>query len=232
MARKGAQGLFITGVDTEVGKTYVAARIVESLCARRLRVGVYKPAASGCRRVGDELVSDDAEILWTAAGRPADLQAVCPQRFAAPLAPHLAARLEGRRIDVPLLHHGLDHWRTCSDVLIVEGVGGLLSPIAEDQYVADLARDFGLPLIVVAANRLGVINQTLQTLVTAAAYDDGLAIAGVVLNDADPPDREDPSRSGNRQELEARCVPPVLAHLGHGASQFDDHVDWLALARG
>ncbi|HYW79764.1 MAG TPA: dethiobiotin synthase, partial [Thermoguttaceae bacterium] len=80
-------GLFITGTDTEVGKTYVASLIARSLVASGHRVGVYKPAASGCRLEAGVLVSDDAISLWEAAGRPGDLQHVCPQCFAAPLAP-------------------------------------------------------------------------------------------------------------------------------------------------
>src|SRR5580704_15299879 len=99
MARRRVKGLFITGTDTEVGKTYVAALVAQSLVAAGCRVGVYKPAASGCRREDGELISDDALALWEAAGRPGELSAVCPQCFAAPLAPHLAAEAENRAID-------------------------------------------------------------------------------------------------------------------------------------
>lgn len=224
-------GLFITGTNTGVGKTYVAARIAAALVRTGRRVGVYKPAASGCARRGAELVSADAVELWQAAGQPGDLGAVCPQRFAAPLAPHLAARHEGRELDGQLLRTGLEYWRGRSDVVLVEGAGGLMSPLGDDEYVADLAYDFGLPLIVVAPNALGVINQTLQTLITAATFRDGLAVAGVVLNDVQPraPD-DDPSVTSNRAELEQRCVPPVLAHLGWRADTFDIAVDWFALA--
>ena len=106
-------GLFITGTDTGVGKTYVAALVARSLAACGRRVGVYKPAASGCGRDAQgRLDSEDAAILWEAAGRPGDLDHVCPQRFAAPLAPHLAARAEGRQIDAGLLRSGLDYWRS------------------------------------------------------------------------------------------------------------------------
>src|SRR5947208_11477700 len=132
-------GLFVVGTDTAVGKTFVAARIAAALRRAGVKVGVYKPAASGCRRVGRALVSDDAAALWEAAGRPGELKAVCPQRFAAPLAPHLAAKQERKRIDARLLRRGLDYWRRRSDVVIVEGAGGLMSPIGETDYVADLA---------------------------------------------------------------------------------------------
>jgi len=226
---KTSRGLFISGTDTGVGKTYVAALIARSLHAAGHRVGVYKPAASGCRRRGDELVSDDALALWEAAGCPATLDEVCPQRFEAPLAPHLAARAEGRRIDGEQLRDGIEPWRKASDVIVVEGSGGLMSPLGDEDYVADLALDLGFPLLVVAPNTLGVINQTLQTLITAATFRDGLLLAGVVLNQpVAPPD--DPSRASNRRELEIRCVPPVLAEVAWQADRFDTEVDWFALA--
>src|SRR5438067_2324631 len=90
-------GLFVVGTDTAVGKTFVASRIAAALAKCGVRVGVYKPAASGCRQIGQALVSDDAVALWEAAGRPGELKSVCPQRFAAPLAPYLAAREERKQ---------------------------------------------------------------------------------------------------------------------------------------
>ena len=166
-----------------------------------------------------------------AAGRPGELKAVCPQRFAAPLAPHLAAKEERKEIDSKLLRHGIDYWRQRSDVVIVEGAGGLMSPIGDHDYVADLATEFAFPLVVVAPNRIGAINSTLLTLITAASRPQPLSIAGIVLNDVLPPDAGDPATRSNRVELELRCVPPVLTHLSHNAADFDTPVDWLALAR-
>jgi dethiobiotin synthetase len=225
------RGLFIVGTDTGVGKTYVAACIVRALARQGVRVGVYKPAASGCRKVGTRIVSDDAVTLWEAAGRPGTLRAVCPQRFLAPLAPHLAAKEERREIDPRLLRRGLEYWRRQSDVVIVEGAGGLMSPLGDHEYVADLAADFGYPLIIVAPNRIGTINSTLLTLIAAAARPQPLPIAGIVLNDILPPDIHDPAVHSNRLELELRCVPPILAHLGHEAREFDTPVDWWTVAR-
>jgi dethiobiotin synthetase len=224
-------GLFVVGTDTAVGKTFVAARIAAGLARAGLRVGVYKPAASGCRRVGRLLVSDDAVALWDAAGRPGELKAVCPQRFAAPLAPHLAAKEERKEIDSRLLRRGIDYWHRRSDIVIVEGAGGLMSPIGDHDYVADLAADFGFPLIVVAPNRIGVINSTLLTLIAAASRPKPLEVAGIVLNDVLPPEAGDPSVRSNRLEIELRCVSPVLTQLRHNASDFDTPVDWLSAAR-
>ena len=232
MATLSVPGLFITGTGTEVGKTYVAAIIAATLADQGHRVGVYKPVASGCHRRDGELVSDDALTLWEAAGQPGELSAVCPQRFEAPLAPNVAAREEGKQVDAELLQSGLDYWLERSDVILVEGVGGLMSPVSDEDYVADLAYEFGFSLVVVASNVLGVINQTLQTLITAATFREGIDVAGVVLNDIRRPSGDDVSTSSNRKELASRCVPPVLAQVNWGASRFETGVDWIRLARG
>ena len=240
-------GLFITGTGTGVGKTYVAALIARALRAAGHRVGVYKPAASGCSRVqgsglrgqgcsggacpARSLISEDAVRLWDAAGRPGTLHRVCPQCFEAPLAPHLAAIEEGRRLDAKLLRSGLDYWKKRSDVILVEGAGGLMSPLGDEEYVADLACDFGFPLVIVARNALGTINQTLQTLIAAATFREGLPVAGIVLNNPGPP-ADDPSTSTNRRELALRCVPPILAEVAWQSDRFDAEVDWFALAGG
>ena len=222
------KGLFVTGTDTGVGKTYVAALVARALVAAGHRVGVYKPVASGCDRVGNELVSADAVALWEAAGRPGDLAHVCPQRFAAPLAPHLAARAEGRELDLALLRTGLEAWNGY-DIVIVEGAGGLMSPLSVEDYVADLASDFEYPLVIVAPNRLGVVNQTLQTLITAATFRNGLQVAGIVLNESFAPEHPDPSRATNGAELAARSVPPLLAHVPWQASNLPGPLDWLQI---
>jgi dethiobiotin synthetase len=224
-------GLFITGTDTGVGKTYVAAMIARQLAADGRKVGVYKPAASGCSRVDGVLVSDDAVALWKAAGQPGEFDRVCPQCFEAPLAPHLAALAEGRRLDTDLLRQGLEYWRGRSEIVLVEGAGGLMSPLGEEEYVADLVEEFGFPLVVVARNVLGTINQTLLTLIAASVFREGLPLAGVILNHPAVPRADDASLSQNRRELAARCVAPILAEVAWAADEPDVHVDWSSLAR-
>ncbi len=228
MNRKPDRGLFITGTDTEVGKTYVAIRIARALRRAGVRVGVYKPAASGSTWRDGRLENEDARQLWEAAGCPQTIEAVCPQVFAAPLAPHLAARAEGKTLDEELLLRGLEAW-SGFDFVIVEGAGGLMSPLGEQTYVADVALEIGYPLVVVAPNQIGVINQTLQTLITAATFRDGIPVAGVVLNDRRPRE-DDPSLASNGQELADRCVPPVLAHVAWQDETALDAVDWISLA--
>jgi dethiobiotin synthetase len=222
-----ARGLFITGTGTGVGKTYVGALVARALRTAGKRVGVYKPVASGCELHGDKLVSQDAVALWEAAGRPGLLEQVCPQVFAAPLAPHLSAKAEGRQVDRQQLRDGIEFWRTTSDVVVVEGAGGLMSPISDDDYNADLAAEFGYPLLVVAANVLGTINATLQTLITARMFGAGLSVAGVVLNSPSPP-ANDLSVETNADELARRCGRPLLAVVENGGG-FDRAVDWWSL---
>lgn len=222
-------GLFVTGTDTDVGKTYVAAQIARAGVQQGHRVGVYKPVLSGCNP--DARDQADDWILWHAAACPGRLEDVCPQRFAAPLAPPLAAQQESRTVDEARLTLGIQPWSEGYDLVIVEGVGGLMSPIADGLYVADVAVEMGLPLIVVAPNRLGVINQTLQTLITACTFRDGLSVAGVVLNDVDAGGLHDASLDLNEQQLREHCVPELLARVGHTETGVLDAIDWLSIAR-
>lgn len=227
-----AVGLFVSGTDTGVGKTAVAAVIARSLVTRGLRVGVYKPVASGA--TPDDAASD-ARRLWEAANRPRDLAAVCPQSFAAPLAPSWAAREEGRTVDERLLRDGLTSWLDISDIVIVEGAGGLFSPVGERSLGCDLARDLGFPLVIVDQARLGAIGRTLATV--RAARAEGLRIAAVVLSMAGPPtgDPEDPAGDlriarDNAAELSSRLGGMPVAALGYGAAVAEPDLDWLALA--
>ena len=223
------KGLFITGADTGVGKTYVGCLVARELAAQGLRVGVYKPVETGCETIGPELHADDAERLWLAAGSPGDRDRVCPQRFAAPLAPSLAAAAEGKSVDRQLLFDGVEYWRERSDIVLVEGAGGLLTPLDEDRFMAHLALEFGYPLLVVARNALGAINQTLQTLVTAATFCQGIPVAGVVLNTRDA--WPDESHSTNAIEIRRRAQAPLLSVVPHRAAGFSEPVDWLAVAQ-
>lgn len=240
-----SDGLFITGTGTGVGKTYVAALIARALRESGRRVGVYKPVASGCEMRNGQLFSPDAQALWEAAGRPGTVEQVCPQNFAAPLSPHLAARAEGRRVDAEQLRSGIEYWRKTSDVVIVEGAGGLMSPLSDDDYNADLAAEFGYPLVIVAANTLGTINATLQTLITAAHFDKGVRTVFRPDTLVRPPFARktvltpflvlnslravgDPSSESNADELVRRCVAPLLAVVEHGGG-FDREVDWASV---
>jgi dethiobiotin synthetase len=219
-------GLFFTGSDTEVGKTYAVSKAVAALRSLGGRPVPYKPVASGCRSDGGgRLVSQDAEILWESCQRQAPLEVICPQCFAAPLAPPEAARREGKSVDQHRLCSGYEACGAYGDLVLVEGAGGLMSPIGEDWTNADLASALGLRLVIVVPNRLGAINQAL--LCATAAKSRKLAVQGVVLSEQGNGD--DGSQSTNADWLR-RFEPDLpVAQLAHGASELTAPDCWSTL---
>jgi dethiobiotin synthetase len=215
--------LFFTGTGTEVGKTYIAALAVKELRSSGQRVAVYKPVASGCDLVGDDRISSDAVALWEASGRRDALHAVCPQRFVAPLAPPAAAAAEGRCVDETLLIDGLGRITSDADVIIVEGAGGLLSPVSDHWLNSDLAAKLDAELVIVAVNRLGAIHQVLSTALAAKAL--GLPVAGIVLNAASAD--SDPSAASNADWIRRFTKIPLLANLSLGSRETG--IQWEAL---
>ena len=221
------RGLFVTGTDTDVGKTAVACAIARQFVAAGTRVGVYKPVASGAGAF-----AADVGRLWEAAGRPLTPAQVCPQSFAAPIAPPRSARAEGRVVDERLMRDGLEPWWAASDIVVVEGAGGLFSPLGDTLLNADLARELGLPLVVVDAARLGAIGRTLATVTAARAS--GLTVAAVVLSHTEPltGSLADPASPASvardsAADLASRLAPLPVAVLEHEAMQIDPAIEWL-----
>lgn len=177
------RGLFVTGTDTEVGKTFVTASILRGLISLGISVGAYKPVASGM----DESQPGDPDILAEASGNREDKSLYCSQRFLAPLAPPMAAELENRLVDENLLLRGATLWRDRCHMLVVEGAGGWHSPLSLNWTNADVARALGYPVVIVAANKLGVVNHVLLTL--ECIVRGGQQVRAVILNNAfDSPD--------------------------------------------
>lgn len=171
-------GIFIVGTDTDVGKTYQASRLAEALRKMHLRVGCYKPVASGAPLFDER---SDPSLLARACGVERNLLGkVCPQAFVAPLAPPVSAKLEGSRVDEQLLVDGAKWWQGNCDVLLVEGAGGVMSPISDSLTVIDLAQKLALPLLMVVANRLGCVSHTL--LAVEAIQRRNLHLEAIVLN--------------------------------------------------
>ncbi|MEX0726954.1 MAG: dethiobiotin synthase [Planctomycetaceae bacterium] len=217
-------GLFIVGTDTGVGKTFVAALLIRELRRLGVRVGAYKPACSGCEMTeGDEPFWPDVNALVDSLGTtvPAEraelAMRVCPQRFAAPAAPPVAARLEGRAVDRQLLDAGLNYWESACECVLIEGIGGLLCPVTESETIADLAVAWNVPLLIVARAGLGTINHTLLTV--EAAQRRGLTIAGILLNEVQPVSADDPARF-NAAEIACRTDVPVWGVLPHKADRW------------
>jgi dethiobiotin synthetase len=196
--------LFLTGTDTNVGKSYIAALLVRALrAAGRDCVGL-KPICCGER--------DDASLLHAAADGAITLNEVNPVWLRTPAAPYTASLIENRAIDLALIRESFTRARGAHDCLIVEGAGGWLVPIARDYFVADLAGEFGLPVAVVVANRLGALNHALLTV--AAVRARGLECAGLILNHPTP--EEDIATTTNRGVLEELAGVPILFDIAHG----------------
>jgi dethiobiotin synthetase len=198
--------LLVTGTDTGVGKTFVACALAIALRRAGRRVAVCKPAESGV-----EGEPQDARRLQEAAGDPAALEEICPYRLRAPLAPAVAARLEGTTIDLARVVALVARRAQAADVLLVEGAGGLLVPLAGTTTYLDLARALALPLLVVAANRLGTVNHCALTARVARAA--GLAVHGFVLSQPTP--ERDPSAATNAETISALTGMPCLGVLDH-----------------
>lgn len=206
----GFRGIFIAGTDTDVGKTHFACRFLRALRLGGVRVGCAKPVASGCPLRDGVAVSQDAELLWEAAGRPETVADVCPQAFVAPVAPPLAASWEGKRIDRDRLTAGIDFWRSRCDFLLVEGAGGILSPIDDAWDNLDLAAHVALPVLLVAPNRVGTVNQVRMAIECLAGRR--IPLLGIVLNRIDP--TLDPRVAAWNRETLARIQVPMLLDLG------------------
>ena len=173
-----SRGLFVTGTDTGVGKTVIACGLARALRQRRVEVGVMKPCETGVGPKGPE----DAAALRAAAGVSDTIEEICPQSFALPAAPSVAAQVEGRVVDLERIRFASKTLAARHDFLLVEGAGGWLVPIAPDFAMADLAAELGYAILVVARASLGTINHTLLTL--ESIEHRGLPLAGVVVNHA------------------------------------------------
>jgi len=187
------RGLFVTATDTGVGKTEVTCALLRDARARGLDAVGMKPAQSGV--VPGE--PSDAERLARASDGAEALEIVCPYSLAAPLAPAVAARVEGKEISFARIVDGARALAARHDAILVEGAGGLLVPLTDRETYADLAAALGLPVLVVARAGLGTVNHTALTV--EALRRRGLAVAGIVMNRTTPAD--DPSVPHNAGEI-------------------------------
>ena len=204
-------GYFVTGSDTDVGKTYIACEIVRQLRRRGIDIETRKPVESGCvLSAAGDLLTHDAAALQQANGHQESIERIAPYRFRAALAPHRAARLENRVI---YLEELVD---ACSrddpgHRLLVEGAGGFYSPLAENGLNADLASALQLPVIIVVNDRIGAVNQALMTI--EAVQSRHLHVAAIVLNAVEIPADD---AMDNATDLKAHCDLPLFccAHAG------------------
>lgn len=236
------RGLFITGTDTDVGKTVVTGAIAAALAGRGVKPGVFKPIATGCRLTREGLVSEDAEFLSYCADSELLLSQINPICYLDAAAPSVAIERSKREIDWDALRLAYNNVRQSSAAVLVEGIGGVMVPLEDDYLVLDLMVDMGLPVVIVAASRLGAINHTLMTLEICRARK--LRVAGVVLN------RYRPEHAGIAEETNAQVISefgdvPILAVipydigtsvrngvLGPEVAAAADSLDWREVIGG
>jgi dethiobiotin synthetase len=223
-----AHGVFITGTDTGIGKTWASCVLLSALRARGLHAIGMKPIASGCRATLQGLRNADAEAL-IAASDPAPAYADCnPFALAAPIAPHLAAAMSGTAITLEPIQAARARLAREADRVVVEGVGGWAVPLSDTLMQADLARALGLPVVLVVGLRLGCISHALLS--ARAIEADGCTLAGWIANRVEA---DMPFATENIETLRARIGARLLGVLDHtraaAAAQFAHALDVQAL---
>ena len=203
--------LFLTGTDTGVGKTYVAALLVRALRKAGLDTVAMKPLCCGER--------DDAEALFDACEGAVPLNTINPVWYRTPVAPYTAAMIENRPADLALIRETFHALRANHRSVIVEGAGGWLVPIEQDYFISDLAAEFALPVAVVVKNQLGALNHTLLTV--REIKRSGVPFAGYIFNHTKAADdaQPDPAVATNRAILEQLLGIPPLFEIEPGQKE-------------
>lgn len=203
--------IFITGTDTEIGKTYVACGLIRAARAAGLRVAPFKPVAAGCEVTPNGWRNEDAEALIAASGRDWDYDAVNPYALESAIAPHLAAADEGVTIDPARLRAAHDSLAADADLVVVEGAGGWLVPLNDTLDTGSFVVGMGWPVVLVAGMRLGCLN---HALLSARAIAGSTALAGWVANVLPP---AQPRWRDNVTSLSTRLPAPHLGVVHPGA---------------
>ena len=213
------RGLFITGTDTEIGKTQLSCALIHALHQHGYRCAAMKPVASGCRASESGLRNADALALQAVAQAHCDYQTLNPYACAAPIAPHIAATLEHRTIQLERIAALYKEISSQAQWTIVEGVGGWEVPLNAQQTSADLASLLGLPVVLVVGMRLGCINHALLSY--QAIVNKGCTLAGWVANQVDP---NMPYQTENIAALTARIAAPCIAKVPYLAQPTPQHI--------
>jgi len=212
------KGIFVTGTDTGVGKTFVSAGIARALRVRGIGVGVMKPAETGCRSRGGKLIPADAIALMRSAEAADPLDLVNPYRFLPPLAPMVAAQQEGRTIETRKIKEAFRLLKKKHEFLIVEGAGGIMVPLTSRTSYLDLAAELRLPVLIIARPGLGTINHTLLTIM--ALHARRVPIAGTVFNHSTD-GRQGRAERTNPSIIERLSGVPVLGQVQYGQEDLD-----------
>ncbi len=200
------KGLYITGTDTDVGKTYIGSQVVELLNEMGISVVPRKPIESGCKTSDGALQPNDANKYFTAVKGKIPLIEICPYRFEPAISPQRAARLVNQPVSTLEVQQACLKNVSENNFLMVEGAGGFYSPLCEDGLNADLAKALQLPILLIANDQLGCINHILLT--AEAIKQKGLQLKGIVLNCKD---RTDNMKMNNREDLKTYFNIPILS---------------------
>lgn len=219
-------GVFVTGTDTEIGKTWVSRTLMAALKARGHSVVGMKPVAAGCEKNAHGLRNQDAEYLRTAASSPVDYHLVNPYAFEPPIAPHVAAARAGAVIEMGVIRDAYQQLSSRSDWAVVEGVGGWAVPLSDQASVSDIPGVLGLPVVLVVGLRLGCLNHALLT--AEAIVGDGRRLLGWVGNEVAPGYLE---KNEAVETLQNRIPAPCLGVLPYSAGAWpNDLPDSLNLS--
>lgn len=208
-----AQGVFIAGTDTGIGKTYAACTLLHALHAAGLRATGMKPVASGCESTADGLRSDDALALIEASDPKPDYTACNPFAFAEPVSPHIAAAEVDEEVTMPPIEDAYDTIALQTDVVVVEGVGGWLAPLSDMLRANAIPQTLRLPVILVVGLKLGCLNHAQLT--ARAIRTDDCELIGWIGNRVDP-DMLRPKE--NLVTLNRALAAPCLGVIGHGVA--------------
>ena len=200
------QAFFVTGTDTEIGKTYVSLKLIGELRAQGKKVGVMKPVSAGCDYIEGLWRNDDAMALMAASNRVQTYTEVNPFAYKEPVSPHIAAKHSGRPIDLDRVKELFDYIASSSDSVLVEGAGGWMTPLGEGNTMADLVKVLDIPVVLVVAIKLGCLNHALLT--AEAIGSAGVELVGWVANDLEP---DMPYLSENIKYLSESIESPLIA---------------------
>jgi dethiobiotin synthetase len=203
--------VFVTGTDTEIGKTVVAGGLALAFRQRGIDVGVMKPAVTGCRTHRGQRISEDVDFLVKASASEDDPRLICPYMLRDPLAPEVAAEREGTRIDIRTIKSAFRRLKESHEALIVEGAGGLFVPVKRNYLMIDLIAAMGVPIVVVARPGLGTINHTLLSCEAARAKS--ICIAGIIINNY--PQKPSTAERTNPDMISRYARAPLLGVVPH-----------------
>jgi len=219
------KGFFITGTDTGVGKTIIAGALIKVLCHLGVKTGAMKPVETGCVHEGKILIPSDGMFLKQMAQMQEHVTQVSPCCFESPLAPLAASEIEKKSVSIIAIKKAFYSLYTNYDAVIVEGIGGLMVPLETNYFLVDLAKEIGLPLIVVAKPGLGSINHIMLTV--NYALKEGLRVAGVIINYSLPPENS-LAEETNPPLLKQICPVPLIGIFPYLKNRDENEIEKTA----